>query len=55
MWSGILNIIIGLIFIGCGLSGVVVLRGTQSSGALVIIGLVLIGVGLFQMIRNKRE
>lgn len=48
------NIIIGGIFVVGGLSGQMVLIGTQSSGALVLVGLVLVGIGVRQMGRSGR-
>ena len=50
MW----NIIIGLVMIIGGASGKLALRGTQSSGALVIIGVLLLGWGVFSMARNRQ-
>jgi hypothetical protein len=47
------NIIIGLLFIIGGLSGKVSLRGTDSSGALVVVGALLAGWGVFKMVRAR--
>jgi hypothetical protein len=47
------NIIIGIIFIIGGLSGRVVLLGTQSSGALTVVGVGLVIWGVVQMIRQR--
>lgn len=44
MW----NIIIGIVFITGGLSGNLVLRGTNSSVALVIVGIALVIWGIIQ-------
>lgn len=53
MW----NIIIGIIFIFGGLSGQLVLRGTNSSGALVVVGVGLViwgGVKMSKKVEPKR-
>jgi hypothetical protein len=51
MW----NIIIGLVFIGGGLSGNLALRGTNSGGALAILGGVLVVWGIVQVVRRKNQ
>jgi predicted phage tail protein len=51
MW----NIIIGIIFVIGGLSGKLVLRGTDSSGALALIGVGLAIWGIVQLTRKKQE
>ena len=48
---GILNIIIGVIFIIGGLSGKLVFRGTSSGGAIAVIGGVLVVMGLLRLSR----
>ena len=48
---GIINIIIGVIFIIGGLSGTMVVRGTSSSGGIIAVGAVLILIGLFRLMR----
>jgi hypothetical protein len=48
---GIINIIIGVVFIIGGLTGSMSLRGTGSGGALAVVGGVLILVGLFRLAR----
>jgi len=48
---GMINIIIGAIFILGGLSGRLVLIGTHSGPALAILGGVLVVVGLLRMAR----
>jgi len=50
---GIVNIIIGIIFIIGGLSGSLVLMGTHSGGALAILGAGLVGLGIFRMTRAR--
>jgi hypothetical protein len=50
---GILNIIIGIVFIVGGLTGNMALRGTQSGGAIAAVGAVLVLVGLFRMTRPQ--
>jgi hypothetical protein len=49
---GIINIIIGLVFIIGGLSGGLVLKGTQSGGGLAVLGVVLVLLGLFRLTRS---
>ena len=48
---GILNIIIGLVMVIGGLTGGLVMKGTQSGGALAGIGAVLILIGIFRLTR----
>ena len=50
---GILNLIIGGVMVIGGLSGGLVLKGTQSGGALAAVGAVLCGVGLYRLTRPK--
>ena len=47
------NIIFGLIMLVGGLSGEMVLIGTQSSDALTILGGVILAIGIFQVIRKR--
>ena len=49
MW----NIIIGLVFIGGGLSGRLALRGTDSGPALAVLGGVLMVWGIVQVVRAR--
>ena len=51
MW----NIIIGLVFIGGGLSGKLALRGTESGPALAVLGGVLVLWGIVQVVRRKNQ
>lgn len=46
---GLLNIVIGLVFIVGGLSGKLVMKGTQSGNALAVIGVVLLGLGAYRI------
>ncbi|MCX7772528.1 MAG: PH domain-containing protein [Clostridia bacterium] len=46
------NIIIGIVFIIGGASGKLVLRGTDSSGALMVVGALLLIWGLYSTIKN---
>jgi hypothetical protein len=50
---GIVNIIIGAVFVFGGLSGNMVLKGTQSGGALAAVGGALILFGIFRMSRPQ--
>lgn len=53
--AGLGNIIFGLIFIGGGLSGHLVLRGTNSNMGIVVVGGLLVGAGLVRMaLANRR-
>jgi hypothetical protein len=49
---GIISIVIGLVFIIGGLSGKMVMRGTENGYALAAIGAVFIGLGIFRMTRK---
>ena len=49
---GIISIVIGLVFIVGGLSGKMVMRGTESGYALAAIGIVFIGLGIYRMTRK---
>jgi hypothetical protein len=51
MW----NIIIGLVFIGGGLSGQLALRGTKSGPALAVLGGVLVLWGIVQVVRRNNQ
>jgi hypothetical protein len=46
---GIINIIIGLVFIVGGLTGNMSLRGTHSGPALAAVGAVLVVMGIFRL------
>ncbi len=48
---GIINLIIGIVFIIGGLSGNLVLKGTQSGMGLAVVGLFLAVLGVFRMVR----
>ena len=47
------NIIIGIIFIIGGLSGSLVLRGTNSSGGLVVVGIGLVIWGIIKTVKKS--
>jgi hypothetical protein len=49
---GIVNIIIGVVFIVGGLTGRLALIGTNSGPALAVLGVVLIVVGVVRMVRS---
>lgn len=51
MW----NIVIGLVFLIGGLSGQLVIRGTESSTAAAVVGGGLIVWGIIQMVRARSE
>jgi hypothetical protein len=48
------KIIIGLVMIIGGLSGKLVLVGTNSGGALAVFGVVLIGWGIFNFVKARQ-
>ena len=50
---GIVNIIIGIVFIIGGLTGNMALRGTQSGGAIAAVGGFLVLLGIFRMARPE--
>jgi hypothetical protein len=52
MIGGILNIVVGLVCIAGGLSGKLVLPGTNSSIPLIVIGTAVAGYGVFRLIRE---
>jgi len=50
---GIISIVIGLVFIVGGLSGNMVLRGTNSGMGLAVVGLLITGVGVFRFVKQR--
>ncbi len=50
---GVFNIVLGVVFIGGGLSGSLVLRGTHSGVALAVLGVGLTALGLFRMLSSS--
>ena len=48
---GIINIVIGAVFIVGGLSGAMHLRGTNSGPGLAAVGAILVLLGLFRLLR----
>ncbi len=50
---GILNIIIGVVFIVGGLSGHLVLIGTHNGPALAVVGGLLVAFGLFRLLSQR--
>ena len=51
--GGVLNIIIGIVFIIGGLTGNLALIGTNSGPALAVLGVVLVIWGVVRMIRSR--
>ena len=51
MW----NIIIGLVFLIGGLSGKLVIRGTESSSAAAVVGGALLVWGIIQVVRARSQ
>lgn len=52
---GIINIIIGLVFIVGGLTGKLVFIGTESGIILALVGLGLVGLGIYRVSTANRE
>jgi hypothetical protein len=52
---GIVNIVIGAIFIIGGLSGGLVLIGTESGLLLALVGVLLVGLGIFRMVSSRNR
>jgi hypothetical protein len=50
---GVLNIVIGGIFVVGGLTGKLALRGTESGYALAVVGALLVGLGLFRIVKSR--
>jgi hypothetical protein len=50
---GIVNIIIGVIFIIGGLTGKLALIGTSSGPALAVVGVILVIVGIMRFLRSR--
>ena len=48
-FRGIFNIVIGVVFVAGGASGNLVLKGTDSGGAIAVVGVALIGFGIWRM------
>jgi hypothetical protein len=55
MGRGLVSIVIGAVMVVGALSGNLVLRGTESGGALAVVGFVVIGIGVFRIIQSKKE
>jgi hypothetical protein len=53
MMRGVINIVIGLVFIVGGLTGKLSMRGTNSGGALAVIGVALVGLGGYRMMTRR--
>jgi hypothetical protein len=53
--GGIINILIGLVLVGGGLSGGLVLRGTDSGPLLAVVGAGLAAFGAYQFWRARRS
>ena len=52
--GGVINILIGLVLVGGGLSGNLVLRGTDSGPLLALLGAGLVVYGGYQLWRARR-
>jgi hypothetical protein len=50
---GVISIIIGLVMIVAGLSGKIVLKGTQSGMGYAALGAVVLVIGLVRLSRNR--
>jgi hypothetical protein len=53
--GGIINIVIGLVFIGGGLSGALALRGTNSGPLLAMIGVGLVIYGVYRLWKTAKS
>lgn len=49
---GIISIIIGAVFIIGGLSGKLVLTGTNSHAGIIVVGCIIAGIGVLRLARN---
>lgn len=54
-WRGVVNIGIGVLFLFGGLSGDLVLKGTDSRGGLIIVALILITFGVVRLMQAKKK
>jgi hypothetical protein len=52
---GIINIVIGLVFIVGGLTGGMALIGTGSGVALAVVGLLLVCLGIFRLVSSRNQ
>ncbi len=50
---GIINIVLGVVFIIGGLTGQLALIGTQSGGALAVVGGILVALGLYRVVNQN--
>lgn len=55
MGSSIWNMLFGVVAIAGGLSGKLVLLGTNSSMLLVVLGVALFGYGVYGFVRSRRQ
>ncbi len=55
MGRGIMSIVIGAVMVIGGLSGNLVLRGTDSGGGLAVLGFVVIGIGVFRIVKANNQ
>jgi hypothetical protein len=55
MGRGLISIIIGAVMVIGALSGKLVMRGTESGGALAIVGFVVIGIGIFRIVQANNQ
>jgi hypothetical protein len=53
--GNIVTIVIGVVLIVCGLSGEFVLRGTDSSLAIIVVGIAVAIWGVFRLIQERRK
>jgi uncharacterized membrane protein (UPF0136 family) len=50
---GIINIIIGAVFIIGGLTGKIALRGTNSGPAIAVVGALLVAFGIYRIMKAR--
>ena len=53
MTRGIVNIILGGIFVAGGASGQLVFIGTSSSLAIIVVGVLLMGFGVWRIVKSR--
>jgi hypothetical protein len=55
MVRGLFSIVLGVGMVIGGLSGKLVMRGTESGGALAVVGFVVLGIGVFRIIQANKN
>ena len=55
MGRGIFSVVIGAVMIIGGLSGKLVLKGTNSGAGLAVIGLIVAGIGVYRIVEARKK